>query len=131
MSAMQKGMFSLMDWTSEMGSRSLVHGVMAGKEGHGKNISVGKIKSEPSYTQTERAMAHSERPWGELIETHEQEASMVMSSVLSLVFSSDSSSDLSAITTNLRSNLLHNSNRRSVSCFVQLGSNKNKSVFFR
>ena len=52
--------------TAEEGSRTLVHGIIAGAESHGKYLSESRIKPESSFVRSEASADVQERLWSEL-----------------------------------------------------------------
>ncbi|KAI1608542.1 hypothetical protein EDD37DRAFT_653843 [Exophiala viscosa] len=53
--------------TAEEGSRTLVHGISAGSESHGKYVSECRIKPESSFVRSESSADIQERVWAELV----------------------------------------------------------------
>lgn len=56
----------VMGWTAEKGSRSLIHGLTAGKETHGHYLLEGHIKQESSYVRSDDGRLAGERIWRDL-----------------------------------------------------------------
>ncbi len=58
----------LMGRTSEVGSRTAVHGIAAGQISHGKYLSECRIKPESSFVRSDRGKTTEQRVWSELLE---------------------------------------------------------------
>ncbi|KAK4554615.1 hypothetical protein LTR86_008470 [Recurvomyces mirabilis] len=63
----EKGMFAMIGRTGEEGSRTLVHGVIAGRETHGFYLSECKVKPQSSYVDSERGRSMAGRLWEEVV----------------------------------------------------------------
>lgn len=58
--------------TGEVGSRTLVHAVTAGRETHGKYLSECKVKPQSTYMRGQKARQDQQRLWRDLLETLEK-----------------------------------------------------------
>ncbi|KAH8898253.1 NAD(P)-binding protein [Thozetella sp. PMI_491] len=58
---------SLVGWTPEKGSRSVVYAAVAGQESHGGYISESQLKQESSYIRSPRGRKIQQRLWGDLV----------------------------------------------------------------
>lgn len=63
---------ALIGRTAEEGSRTLVHGVTAGKETHGRYLSECHIKPQSHYVRSERGRLIQKRLWEEVVQKIEQ-----------------------------------------------------------
>jgi len=64
---MERFMAVIFRWTSEKGSRTLVHGVTAGAETHGKYLSECQPKPMSAYVRSPEAREARNRLWEELV----------------------------------------------------------------
>ena len=69
---MQRVMAKIFRRTGEMGSRTLVHGVLAGTESNGKYLSECQVKLQSTYVRSEEGKEMSKRLWKEVVERLER-----------------------------------------------------------
>jgi NAD(P)-dependent dehydrogenase (short-subunit alcohol dehydrogenase family) len=63
----EKVWFKLLGWTAEKGSKTYVHALMMGKEGHGRYLSGCTATRESEYVRSERGKRVQEKMWKDLM----------------------------------------------------------------
>lgn len=68
MSIFERASFTLLGRTSEQGSRTLVHGICAGRETHGKYLSECHEQRQSTYVSSEKGQEMAGKVWEEVLE---------------------------------------------------------------